>query len=882
MPLVQDRSRSQLAFQMAGGDVDRFQVMRYRGSEGLCQLYRFEIELATDDLAFAFDDIVGKSAVLSINTVTHERWFHGIISRFELTNQTQDQAYFRAELVPGIWLLTHRYSSRIYQNKNVKDIVSDVLTKAGFSTDRFKFVLQGSYSPREYCVQYRETDYNFICRLLEEEGIWWYFEQTKDSHVLVMADAPAAYKPLEGDADLPFVPPSGMAHETEHIFRFRLGQAVRPGAVMLTDFNFQNPKLKLDAKADAGRDPSLEFFDYPGEYSEQGAGSTLAQTRIEEFEGSRIIGVAQSNSYRLALAKTFNLVEHPIYALNATYLVTALTHQGKQATLRASTGAEGRTGILDGNVHQSLLTARQSQDENIRQLAEGLLQIAGRLRVGDASAHRELSYWIYHAGQVSNHLANVAAGAGANPLEALSLRNLIDDVAQNALVDFDAPVYECRFECIPATVTYRPPRVTPWPVMRGTQTARVVGPSGEEIHTDPYGRVKVQFNWDREGSEGGQPKLFGSDSSCWIRVAQGMAGGNYGIMFIPRVGQEVVVDFLEGDPDQPLIVGRVYNADQMPPYTLPDEKTKSVIKTHSSKGGGGNNEIRFEDLKDKEQLFIQAQRQMDTNVKASHFHTVGGSYEVTVGGEKDGNLSGELRELVYKAKQVHVKGEVRTWTEKDESHKVDGKVSIQVEGTHSTSVNGDVVEKFNNNHKEDVAVTFSCKAGSGIRLEAGSGLELKCGGSSIVLSPGGIYIVGTIVNINSGSGPPVSPPSCSATTPQNAEDPAVADSSKPGKDVTYGGSSQSVEGLTLTEVPGTEFPPEEIPEPEEKTWLKVQLVDSEGNPVPSEPYRVTGPSDKVYEGTTDANGMVELYDLPEGEYDVTFPELDDSAWERLE
>ncbi len=890
MPLVQDRSRSQLAFQMAGGDVDRFQVMRYRGSEGLCQLYRFEIELATDDLAVAFDDIVGKSAVFSINAPAaaasasaagaHERWFHGIISRFELTNQTQDQAYFRAELVPGIWLLTHRYSSRIYQNKSVKDIVSDVLTKAGFSTDRFKFVLSGSYQPREYCVQYRETDYNFICRLLEEEGIWWYFEQTKDSHVLVMADATAAYKPITGEADVPFVPPSGMGHETEHIFRFRLGQAVRPGAVMLTDFNFKNPKLKLDAKADAGRDPSLEFFDYPGEYIDQSAGSKLAKTRIEEFEGNRIIGVAQSNSYRLAVAKTFNLIEHPIDALNATYLIIALTHQGKQATLRASTGAAGRTGILDGQVHQSLLVARQSQDENVRQLAEGLLQIAGRLGVGDASAHRELSYWIYHAGQVSTDLANVAAGAGASMMEAISLRNLIDDVAHNALVDFDAPVYECRFECIPSTVSYRPPRVTPWPVMRGAQTARVVGPSGEEIHTDEYGRVKVQFNWDREGSEGGQPKLFGADSSCWIRVAQGMAGGNYGIMFIPRVGQEVVVDFLEGDPDQPLIVGRVYNADQMPPYTLPDEKTKSVIKTHSSKGGGGNNEIRFEDLKDKEQLFIQAQKRMDTNVKADHFHSVGGSYHLTVGGEKDGQQYGEYRQLVHKLKQTHVKEERRTWIEKDDGLEVDGSRAMSVGGTLSVTVSKDVAEDYKANHKHEVAATYLCKAGADISIQAGGTLELKGAGGTITIDASGIFITGTMVNINSGSGTAVSPPSCTAAGPALVDDPAPADSSQPGKDTRYGGQAlQPQPPAPPPEVPGHEWPGEEPPKKKEPSFIDILLTDEEGNPVPGERYRVTDSDNKVHEGGLDANGKAHVI-VPEGECEVTFPNLDDEAWDR--
>ena len=293
------------------------------------------------------------------------------------------------------------------------DIVSDVLTKAGFSSDRFKFVLSGSYQPREYCVQYRETDYNFICRLLEEEGIWWYFEQSKDSHVLVMADATAAYKPITGEADVPFVPPSGMAHETEHIFRFRLGQAVRPGAVMLTDFNFKNPKLKLDAKADAGRDPSLEFFDYPGEYIDQSAGSKLAKTRIEEFEGSRIIGVGAEQ----LLPPRRRQDVQPDRASDRRaerHLPDHRAHPPGQAGHAAGHRPARRAAPASST---GKCTSPCWSPARARTRTSGNWRRAScRSPAGWASAtptaHRELSYWIYHAGQVSSDLANVAAGAG--------------------------------------------------------------------------------------------------------------------------------------------------------------------------------------------------------------------------------------------------------------------------------------------------------------------------------------------------------------------------------------------------------------------------------------------------------------------------------------
>ena len=476
MALTRDLSKAQLAFQVEGGEADQFLVLRYRGSEGLCQLYRFEIELACDDAAVAFDDVVGKAAVLSISTDWGPRWFHGVVSRFEMTGETADQTYFLAELVPQVWLLTHRYNSRIFQQKSTTDIVADVLEHGGIATDRFDLTgLQGTYEPREYCVQYRETDYNFISRLMEEEGIRWYFKQSEESHVLMLADS-GEYAPIDGEPALGYQPPSGMNVSEEHVFRFRMGQCVRPGSVTLNDYDFEHPQTALKSMSDCGRDLRLEFYDYPGEYLAQAEGSRLAKCRAEEFESGRRFGVGQSNSPRLAPDRKFDLIDHPSAAMNGSYLITAVSYEGMQATQRATTGANGRGSLIDARTHQSLLQARQHDDQTVRELAEGLLQIASRLRAGDRSAHRALTQWLYHAGQVSKDLPSTASASGGSPLEAVSIPNLINDITRSSVVDYDAPVYECRFECMPADVIYRPPRVTPWPVMRGTQTARVVGP----------------------------------------------------------------------------------------------------------------------------------------------------------------------------------------------------------------------------------------------------------------------------------------------------------------------------------------------------------------------------------------------------------------------
>ncbi len=881
MPLVNDLSTAQLCFQVGAGSIDQFEVLRYRGTEGLCQLYRFEIELACDDEEVAFDDVVGESAVLTINTDHGERWFHGLVGRFERTGETTGLTYFRAELVPTLWLLTHRYSSRIFQNQTVPEILQDVLTRGGIPTDRIKVEGLGrTYQPREYCVQYRETDYNFVCRLMEEEGIRWYFEQSKDAHTLVLADGEAAtYTAIEGaaeggdagdgdgeaDGKLEYRPATGLQSTQEHVSRFRLGQAVRPGAVVLNDFHFENPALNLNSVSDCERNAQLEFYDYPGRYVEQSHGGELAKLRAQEFEAGRTVGIGQSTSPRLTPGRTFELTGHP-GGLDDKYLVTSVTYQGKQATTRASTGANGRAAILDARTHQSLLSARSNENSEIRELAEALLQVVAKLTAGDPTAHRALTQWLYHAGQVSRDMGSIAGASGGNPLEALTIPNLLEDVAAGS-IDNDAPIYDCRFECIPATITYRPPRVTPWPQMRGSQTARVVGPSGEEIHTDQYGRVKVQFNWDREGQ-------YDDNSSCWIRVSQGFAGGNYGMMFLPRIGQEVVVDFLEGNPDQPLITGRVYNSDHMPPYKLPDEKTKSVIKTRSSTGGGGSNEIRFEDLKDQEQILVYGQKDVHVRAQNDLVETVENDRHLTVSNDQFQQIK----------KNYHLKVEEENHSTEvggDKSLKVGGKVSEKVTGTYSTDAGGDVVFKFGGGHKHDVSMTYALKA-LGVKIEASTGIELKCGGSSLVLTPAAIFVTGgPMVNINTGSGPPVTPPTAAASAPAAPEAPGVADEVEHGTDSTYSGGEELAVAELEPPIAGQDFEPEEV-EVTEPSWISLELVDEADQPVAGERYEIIAPDGEVIRsGSLDATGQAYV-SLPEaGEYKISFPNLDMEAWERI-
>jgi type VI secretion system secreted protein VgrG len=370
--------------------------------------------------------------------------------------------------------------------------------------------------------------------------------------------------------------------------------------------------------------------------------------------------------------------------------------------------------------------------------------------------------------------------------------------------------YSNSFRCIPISVVFRPERITPKPVIQGAQPAVVVGPDGEEVWTDEYGRVQVQFFWDRQS----QRK---QDTSCWIRCMQTSAGKGWGSMFIPRIGQEVIVTYVDGDPDRPLITGLVYNADQMPAYELPNEKTKSYIKTNSTLGGDGYNEIRFEDKKDKEQIFIHAQRNMDTRVRSNCMERVIGSRHLITGSEDDGKKAGDQKEMVYQDKHLtvhrnqieHIGGDMQLLVggiegdgnqdivikkdkkeliEGDHHHLVKGQRSEQVDGDQSLTVGGNQQEKVGTKHALDAGQEIHLKAGMKVVLEAGVQLTIKAAGGFVDIGPSGVTIQGILVNINSGGAAGAGSGS-SPASPQDAkeaapDEPKPADNSKTGQKST--------------------------------------------------------------------------------------------------
>ena len=752
---VRPASTADFTFQVGGQTTEELRVTSFTGSEEISRLFSFRVMLCSDEADVAFDETVGKPCTLEIHGSGGSRYVSGIVRRFERTGEGVSLTHYAAEIVPVHWLLTQRYKSRIFQEHNCPDmtvpgIIKKVFEDAGIPSDNYRLALQANYEKREYVVQYRESELDFISRLMEAEGILFFFEHTADGHKMVIADSPVAHTPTPNESEFAFRERTGLVSEEgrEYIYTLHDQQEIQTGAVALDDYNFQQPQVDLQTTVSADQFTSLEYSDYPGNYRDKAVGDRYANIRLQEFQCRRRIEEMEANVRTLLSGYTFTLKEHPSESRNRAYLVTRIVH-----------------------------TARQPQS-------------------GEDEA------------------------GGEHGIE-----------------------YQARLRCIPSDVPFRPPRRTPRPLIHGTQTAVVVGPSGEELYTDKYGRVKLQFFWDREGR-------YDENSSRWTRVSQAAAGGQYGMLFLPRVGQEVIVDFLEGDPDCPIVTGRVYNNDQMPPYSLPDEKTKSCIKTNSSKGGGGTNEIRFEDKKGEEQILVYAQNNLHIRANANRVENIG----------KDRHLT--VKENKFELVKMNSNREVTL----DLTEKVGGKKSLTVEG--------DVGEDFKGNHSQKVSTNYYVNAGTNVVIEAGVNITLKVGGNSIALTSAGIFISGSMVHINSGSGST----SGSTVALKAVEAPIDADSAVPGKDITYAAQPHEYEALE-TAGEGDE---EQAEEQRQTSWVEIEMVDEDGQPWPGERYEITMPDGEIRKGTLDRNGRAHV-PLPEAtETQVSFPELDAEAWEKVE
>jgi type VI secretion system secreted protein VgrG len=518
------------------------------GREDLGRPFTYRVDLLSSSADIDPAALLGQPMTVHLETPAEDpRHFNGIICRFDEVGVEGNFTRYRAVLRPWVQLLTNATNCRIFQKgdagkdpRTVPNIVKEVCDDQQFKDIDLMRLATQQYREWEFLVQYRESDFNFISRMMEQEGIYYYFTHTADRHVLVLADAPSSHDPIPGDEVIPFhrglalldLPADGK----EFLHSFVLTRNLEPGAYVLNDYNFESPRTDRLVRSSAPLDQNFgtfEMFDYPGEYSVRAEGEVLVGVRREEVQVESELYQGTGNDSRLAVGSLFRVTGHPRQSVNeAEFLITGATHSLK-----------------------------------------------------------------------ANPLRSQAAGS--------------------------VPTYHCSFTAIDTRRAFRAASRTPKPAVQGPQTAVVVGPDDQEIWTDKYGRVKVQFPWDRFGASD-------ENSSCWVRVSQAWAGAKWGAMHIPRIGQEVIVDFLEGDPDRPIVTGRVYNNDQMPPYDLPDNKTQSGIKSRSTpKGTPSNfNEIRFEDKKGSEELFIQAERSQTTLVKGSQSISVGGDRSVSVTGKE--------------------------------------------------------------------------------------------------------------------------------------------------------------------------------------------------------------------------------------------------------
>ena len=629
---------------------DELLLLGFTGREAVSRTFAFQLELMSENKSIDAQALLRKSAVVTIRLHDDsERYIHGLVSRFTQLGSRDEFAFYRAEIVPWLWFLSLTRDCRIFQNKSVLDIIEQIFKDQGYSDYEIKCTK--NYPKREYCVQYRESHFDFVTRLMEDEGIFYYFDHSDSKHVMVLADV---------NSSMPACPGPGTVRVAQHarldediITEMQTEDAVYIGKVTLRDYDPLQPTLNLNSVLSGNG--KGEIYDYqPVIYTGVSEGERYARVLLEAEEAQRKLVRGKGSCRFFVSGCRFELSEHYRADLNRKYAILQVDHEARTGDYRS---------------------------------------------------------W--------------------------------DDAK------FD---HKIEFAAIPDDLPYRALRSVAQPRMPGSQTAVVVGKSGEEIWTDKHGRVKVQFHWDREGKKD-------ENSSCWVRVSSSWAGKNWGAVQIPRIGQEVIVDFIEGDPDRPIITGRVYNADQTPPYKLPDNQTQSGVKSRSSKQGGADdfNEIRFEDKKDAELLYVHAQKDKNVIVENDRTEEVGhdekitikndrteevkGNEKITIEKDRTEDVKGNEKITIVKERTEEVKGGETVKVHKDRKHEILSNETVKVSSKRAVSVGADdkleVGAKLTIEAQSDISVKSS---GGKIVLESPTSIELKVGGSTIKLTPASIEL----------------------------------------------------------------------------------------------------------------------------------------------
>jgi type VI secretion system secreted protein VgrG len=680
MPIASQDSRHIAIETPLGKDV--LLLQSFSGHEEISRLFEFDLHLLSEDYQINSDDIIGQNVTIRMDlSGGGTRYWNGHIVRFtKSASSSQRFAQYRATMVPWLWFLTRTSDCRIFQEKTVPDIIKQVFSDLGFTDVEER--LSGSYGTWTYCVQYRETDFNFVSRLMEQEGIYYYFLHEDGKCTIVLSDSRSMHDSYGDYDEIGF--DSRASSDQERIREWTVEKQLQAGKVSHTDYNFKKPAtslMSLESESWGYTKGEFEIYDAPGEFLEKPDGEHYAKVRMEELVRSYEECVGEADSRGICPGYLFTLTVRDNSDLSMSdqtreYLVVSVNHQATSEAYETSDG-EGPGGAGDS--------------------------------------------------------------------------------------------YSCFFTVIPSSIQFRPLRKTPKPVVEGSQTAIVTGPSGEEIYTDEHGRVKVQFHWDREGKRD-------QNSSCWIRVSQAWAGAGWGAMIIPRIGHEVIVSFIEGDPDRPIITGRVYHGTNTPPYDLPGEKTKSTLKSNSSKGGGGFNEFRFEDKKGEEEVFLHGQKDWTIEIENNKIQTVGANENSTIGNDRTKRVNRNQSETIVVDKTIKVGanhtetiGAMMTQTvaankvetvgaNKSETIttakaltigaayqvSVGGAMNVTVGGVKGEEVGGAKIVAVGDTHTVSVGKKQSTTVGKEyslnakiVRIEAKDEISLKAGGAQITLKKSG-------------------------------------------------------------------------------------------------------------------------------------------------
>ena len=608
---------NQTAFSLTFNDVDHdFQVLAFNGQEAISTPYAFEVELVSERADLALEHLLHRQAFLAFND--QGAGIHGQVFRIARGESGKRLTHYHLTLVPQLAYLALRRNHRIFQQRTLEQIIAQVLKDHGILSNGYQMHLEKTASPREYCVQYGETDLYFIQRLCHEEGVSYRFAHGPEGHVVVFSDHQTFFPKL--GRPTPYQQDSGMVADEPVINRFEVRLEARTRRTALRDYDFEKSSYVLQAEAAADAlfpEPDLEDYSYPGGFLTGERGKPLSQRTMERHRADYRQAEGHSDQPALVSGYLLELSEHPRKAWNGLWLLTSIEHEGKQPQV--------------------------------------------------------LEEYVTH-----------------------------DDGGEFS------QGYRNHFTATPCDVFYRPPKAYPKPRIPGSQTARVTGPKGEEIYCDAYGRIKVQFHWDREGQNN-------DHSSCWLRVASGWAGDHFGSVVIPRVGMEVLVTFLEGDPDRPLVSSCLPNSMNPVPHELPASNTRSVFRSRSTPGGSGFNELHIEDRKGQELIYLRAQRDMEQKIEHNSRLDIGHERKTTVKGNCITVLDAEQHHRVSGDRKVHLKANDYR----------------QVANSCHTQVGQVLVVEAG----QEVHLT----AGGSVVVDAGACLALRGGGQQVLISAGGIF-----------------------------------------------------------------------------------------------------------------------------------------------